>query len=44
MICVVLLAVVMGIFYYYYQARVDSTISDGTLVMTTIPGVASLWQ
>ena len=44
LLCVVLLAIVVGMFYYYYEANVSETISEGTLVKESNPVVARLWR
>ena len=44
LVCIVLLAIVIGMFYYYHGAMADRTISDGTLVINEVLTVADVWQ
>ncbi len=44
MICVVLAAVVVGLFYYYYQVKSEQDGTQGTLITHISAGMRHLWQ
>lgn len=44
LICVVLTAVVIGLFYYYYEMQGNQTMDEGTLIANAKSGLRSLWQ
>lgn len=44
LICVVMLAIVVGILYYYNELGDDAMQSEGTLITATYKGMDSLWQ
>lgn len=44
LICVVFAAIVVGIFYYYYELQGDMSVDEGTLVSNVYTGISKLWQ
>lgn len=44
LVCVVLTAVLIGLFYYYYQLQGESDNSQGTLITHIATGIEKLWQ
>lgn len=43
LICLVLLAVVVGLFYYYYEVQSEITSDEGTLISNICLGMRHLW-
>ena len=44
LVCVVMLAVIMGIFYYYHELGKEGVQAEGTLVSTTFSEWESICQ
>lgn len=44
LICVVLTAVVIGIFYYYYEMQGNMAINEGTLIANVRTGLERICQ
>lgn len=44
LVCVVLTAVIIGLFYYYYQLQGENNSSQGTLITHITMGLGKLWQ
>lgn len=44
LLCVVLVAVVVGILYYYYDSQGNVPMSKGTLISNVKTGLAHLWR
>ena len=44
LVCVVLAAIVIGLFYYYYEMQGSAAINEGTLIANVRTGLESLWQ
>lgn len=44
LICIVFLAVVAGMFYYYYEMQTEITGEEGTLISQVEMGFSRLWQ
>lgn len=42
LLCVVLLAIVVGLFYYYYELQNQQKMTEGTLVSNVIEGAQQL--
>lgn len=42
--CMVLAAIGIGLFYYYYEMRENGTVSEGTLISNIGTGIQKLWQ
>lgn len=44
LICIVLAAIVVGMFYYYSDVKGNNRISEGTLITSIKAGMDHLWQ
>lgn len=44
LVCVVLTAIVVGLFYYYHQVKNEQENMQGTLIANVVPGTKLLWQ
>lgn len=42
--CMVLVAVGIGLFYYYYERKENGAIHEGTLISNIGTGIQKLWQ
>ena len=44
LVCIVLTAVVIGLFYYYHDLQGSGTVNEGTLISNIEMGWKHLWQ
>lgn len=44
LLCIVLSAVVIGLFYYYYDMQEQGAVNEGTLISNVEMGMSHLWQ
>ncbi len=44
LMCIVLAAIGIGLFYYYYEIKGNGAVNEGTLISNVEMGIRKLWQ
>lgn len=44
LVCIVLTAIVIGLFYYYYEMQGNAAVNEGTLIASVRTGLDKLWR